>query len=66
MRPLGLLMMALALASPMMASFAPVPEIDASSGIAAIALLSGGLVVIRARRKKQQPRYLDAKQERSL
>jgi hypothetical protein len=28
------------------------PEIDASSGAAAFALLSGGLVVLRARRKK--------------
>ncbi len=29
-----------------------VPEIDASSGAAAIALLAGGLLVIRSRRKK--------------
>lgn len=28
------------------------PEIDASSGGSAIALLSGGLLIIRARRKK--------------
>jgi hypothetical protein len=28
------------------------PEIDASSGAAAIALLAGGLLVIRSRRKK--------------
>lgn len=28
------------------------PEIDASSGAAAIALLSGGLLVLRSRRKK--------------
>lgn len=28
------------------------PEIDASSGSAAIALLSGGLLVLRSRRKK--------------
>ena len=29
------------------------PEIDASSGIAAVALLSGGLLVLRGRRRKQ-------------
>jgi MYXO-CTERM domain-containing protein len=29
-----------------------VPEIDPSSGAAAFALLSGGLIVLRARRKK--------------
>ena len=28
------------------------PEIDASSGIAAVALLSGGLLVLRGRRRK--------------
>jgi hypothetical protein len=32
---------------------ATTPEIDASSGIAAIALLSGGLLVLRSRRRKQ-------------
>ncbi len=29
-----------------------VPEIDPSSGTAAIALLSGGLLILRSRRKK--------------
>jgi len=29
-----------------------VPEIDASSGATALALLSGGLLVLRSRRKK--------------
>jgi hypothetical protein len=29
-----------------------VPEIDASSGIAAVGLLSGGLLILRARKKK--------------
>jgi hypothetical protein len=28
------------------------PEIDLASGVAALALLSGGLLVLRARRKK--------------
>ena len=31
---------------------APTPEIDLTSGGAALALLSGGLLVLRARRKK--------------
>ena len=35
------------------AGFAVAPEIDASSGAAALALLSGGLVVLRARRAKK-------------
>ena len=30
----------------------PTPEIDASAGGAALALLSGGLLVLRARRRK--------------
>jgi hypothetical protein len=29
------------------------PEIDASSGVAAIALLSGGLMVLRSRRRRK-------------
>jgi MYXO-CTERM domain-containing protein len=28
------------------------PEIDASSGVAALGLLSGGLLILRSRRKK--------------
>lgn len=30
----------------------PTPEIDASSGLAAVALLSGGLLVLRSRRRR--------------
>ena len=30
----------------------PVPEIDPNSGVAALVLLAGGLLVLRARRKK--------------
>jgi hypothetical protein len=30
-----------------------VPEIDAATGVGALALLSGGLLVIRGRRKQQ-------------
>ena len=53
MRTLGLLMIALALASPIMAALeAAVPEVNADSATAAIALLSGSLLVLRVRRKK--------------
>jgi|CZKS01.1.fsa_nt_gi hypothetical protein len=33
---------------------ASAPEIDPTMGISALALLSGGLLVIRARKKRQQ------------
>ena len=53
MRSLSLLMVALAIASPVIASAGVlVPEVDAGSAAAAIALLSGSLLVLRARRKK--------------
>ena len=45
--------LALGSATFMFAGANPVPEIDASSGAAALALLSGGLVVLRARRAKK-------------
>ena len=35
------------------AGHAAVPEIDASSGIAAIGLITGGLLVLRSRKKKR-------------
>ena len=50
MRVVG--MMLLLAGMVMTASAAPVPEIDASSGASALALLSAGLLVIRSRRKK--------------
>jgi hypothetical protein len=37
----------------MAAAEAGVPEIDATTGIAAVALLAGAVLVIRGRRKKQ-------------
>jgi hypothetical protein len=51
MRVIG---MAILLASVAGFAFAgnPTPEIDASTGTAAIGLLAGGLVVLRARKKK--------------
>lgn len=33
-------------------AFAPVPEIDASSTVSALALLSGSLLMLKSRRKK--------------
>ncbi len=33
------------------AGFSPVPEIDASAGVAAVTLLTGGILVLRGRRK---------------
>ena len=53
MKLAGLLMMVLAIASPMLAGAgAGVPEIDAGSATAAIALLSGSLLILKARKKK--------------
>lgn len=34
------------------AGTAPAPEIDAATGIGALTLISGGLTILRARRKK--------------
>lgn len=52
MRYFGYSVAVLALAVPMMAGGeTPVPEINASSASAAIALLSGGLLVIKARKR---------------
>lgn len=52
MRYLGYLMIAAALAVPMLAAGeTPVPEINAGSASAAIALLSGGLLVLKARKR---------------
>jgi len=33
------------------AGFSPVPEIDASAGVAAVTLLTGGMLVLRGRRR---------------
>ena len=53
-RHFGYLMIALAVAVPMLAAgeTASVPEINAGSVSAAVAVVSGGLVVLRARKKK--------------
>jgi len=44
-------MMLLLAGMAMTASATSVPEIDASSGASALALLSGGLLILRSRRK---------------
>jgi len=51
MRILGTLIVLLGVASSAFGGEV-VPEIDANSAVAAIALVSGGLLVMRARRKK--------------
>jgi hypothetical protein len=38
--------------SSLWASFIPTPEIDASSGMSALALIAGAVLLIRGRRKK--------------
>lgn len=48
---LGLTVLTLGLATALFAG-STAPEIDASTGAAAVALLSGGLLVLRARRKR--------------
>ena len=50
---IGLAMVLMGMSVSAFATPFPVPEIDASTGASAVALLSGGLMVIRSRRKKQ-------------
>ena len=52
MKIIGLMMLLVGAGGTALAGHASVPEIDATSAIGALALLSGGLLVIRARRKK--------------
>ena len=49
---LGLSLLLEGAASPAFAAAAIAPEIDGTSAISAIALLSGGLLVLRARHKE--------------
>jgi MYXO-CTERM domain-containing protein len=51
-RVIGIAIVLASLAGFAFAGAVPVPEIDASSGVAALGLLSGGLLVLRSRRKK--------------
>ena len=50
---LGWTMVFLSVCGTALAVPAPVPEIDASTGAAALALLSGGMMVLRSRRAKK-------------
>ena len=51
-RLIGLSMLLMGAAVCAFAGISRVPEIDASSGVAAVTLLSGGLLVLRSRRRK--------------
>lgn len=51
-RIVGFTLMFAAMASIALADNVAAPEIDASSGVTAITLLAGGLVVLRSRRRK--------------
>ena len=49
---LGMALMIVGASSALMAGTPAVPEIDASTGASAIAIIAGGILVLRARRKK--------------
>jgi hypothetical protein len=49
---LGLAVVLMGMATALTAAGAVAPEIDGSTTVAALALLAGGVLVIRARRKK--------------
>jgi len=51
MKILGIALLLAGLSSAVMAAVPAVPEISPASGVAALALLSGGILVIRSRRK---------------
>jgi uncharacterized membrane protein HdeD (DUF308 family) len=50
----GTILLLIGMAGFAFAGHVTVPEIDAATGVGALALLSGGLLVIRARKKRQQ------------
>ena len=52
-RLIGLTTLLLGTAAYSLAGAFQTPEIDPAAGVAALVLLSGGLVVLRARRRKQ-------------
>jgi hypothetical protein len=53
---LGYLLIFAATTGVLSASITAVPEIGPAGAIGAIAMLSGGLLILRARRKRQSPR----------
>ena len=48
----GMALLIVGASSVLMAGIAGVPEIDASTGASALAILAGGILVLRARRKR--------------
>lgn len=54
MKIAGTTLMLLGTAGFAFAGFTTVPEIDPATGIGALTLLSGALLVVRARRKRQK------------
>jgi len=52
MKSIGALALLLSMASCVFGAVTTVPEIDAGSAVTAVALLSGGLLILRGRRKK--------------
>ena len=51
MKVLGMLLLVIGMSGAAMAAPTGVPEIDPSSGVSALALLSGALLVIRGRKR---------------
>jgi len=49
---LGMVLLIVGVSSALMAGTITVPEIDASTGASAVAILAGGILVLRSRRKK--------------
>ena len=49
---LGSVMLILGLSSALMAQVGAVPEVDSSTGMSALALVAGAVLVFQARRKK--------------
>ncbi len=54
MKMIGTMILLLGAAGFAFAGVSRVPEIDGSSAVAAVALLSGAILVLRGRRKKEQ------------
>lgn len=50
---IGMAILLVSVGGTMLAGAGPTPEIDATSGAAAIGLLVGGLLVLRARKKRR-------------
>ena len=52
MRMTRFVLLVIGCAGPLLATAAPVPEIDANTGMAALTMISGGLLILRSRRRK--------------